>query len=128
MSEQPEVDVREISPGYMRAMRIPILRGRDLSDSDTPDRPAAILVSQAFAKRFWPNEDPIGKRLTMSFFPGRVREVVGVVRNVKLNSLNQAEANATIYRPVSQLSEPLLAVGTPPQCHWLSGPAPSPPV
>jgi putative ABC transport system permease protein len=107
MSEQPEVDVREISPSYIRAMRIPILRGRDFSDSDTPDQPATILISEAFAKRFWPDEDPIGKRLTMSFFPGRVREVVGVVGDVKLNSLNQPDANAAIYRPVSQLSEPL---------------------
>src|SRR5262249_19390206 len=107
MSEQPEVNVREISSGCIRAMHVPILRGRDFSDSDTPERPAVVLVSEAFAMRFWPNEDPIGKRLTMSFFPGRLREVVGVVGNVKLDSLDQADANAAIYQSLSQLSAPL---------------------
>jgi predicted permease len=107
MSEQPEVNVREISSGCIRAMHVPILRGRDFSDSDTPERPAVILISEAFAMRFWPNEDPIGKRLTMSFFPGRLREVVGVVGNVKLDSLAQADANAAIYQSLSQLSAPL---------------------
>src|SRR5437879_8006422 len=79
MSDQPEVAVRLITPGYLEAMRIPLLRGRNLNDSDTADRPAVVLISQSMAKRFWPKEDPIGKHLTLTFFPEKSREIVGVV-------------------------------------------------
>jgi putative ABC transport system permease protein len=92
----------------MSAMQVPVLRGRDVSDSDTADRPAAILISQSFAKRFWPNQDPIGKRLTMSFFPNKIRQVAGVVGDVKLDTLAQPHSNAALYFPLSQISAPLL--------------------
>jgi putative ABC transport system permease protein len=102
MSEQPEVAVRIISTGYLHAMRIPLKRGRDFSDSDLADRPGAILVSESMARRFWPNEDPIGKRLTISFSPEKSREVVGVVGDVKLDGLDVVEPVATLYVPVAQ--------------------------
>ena len=108
MSEQPEIAVRAITPGYLRTMRIPLLRGRDLGDDDTADRPAAILISQSMARRFWPNENPIGKHLTMSFFPDRIREVVGVVGDVKQRGLDVAEPIPSLYMPLAQLSTPLL--------------------
>jgi putative ABC transport system permease protein len=104
MSEQPEVDVRLISPGFMSAMRIPVLRGRDLSDSDVAGRPGAILISESMAKRFWPNQDAIGKRLTISFTPGIVREVVGIVKDVKMDALNETRPNAALYAPLAQVS------------------------
>ena len=106
MAEQPEVDVRVISPGYMRSMRTPIVRGRDFDDQDIAGRPAAVLVSQSMANQFWPGEDAIGKRLTMTFWPGLVREVVGVVGDVKLDSLDQARPSTTLYAPLGQLTEP----------------------
>jgi predicted permease len=106
LSEQPEVDVRIISPGYLPAMRIPVVRGRNFNDSDTLGRQNVILISQAMAKRFWPNEDPIGKRLTLSFFPGVVREIVGVTGDVKLDGLDQTEANSALYTPMAQLAMP----------------------
>jgi len=108
MSEQPEVAVRAITPGYLGAMRIPVLRGRDLSEDDTADRPAAILISESMARRFWPNDNPIGKHLTMSFFPDRTREVVGVVGDVKQRGLDVAEPIPSLYMPLAQLSTPLL--------------------
>jgi putative ABC transport system permease protein len=104
MSEQPEVDVRLISPGYLRAMRVPIVRGRDLSDADAAGRPGATLISEALAHRFWPNEDPIGKHLTLTFFPGVVREIVGIAGDVKGDSLDQTRPADTIYVPLAQLS------------------------
>ena len=58
------------------------------------------------AKRFWPNEDAIGKRLTISFTPGVVREVVGIVKDVKLDTLNETRPNATLYAPLAQLTTP----------------------
>jgi putative ABC transport system permease protein len=106
MAEQPEVDVRVISPGYMRSMRTPILRGRDLDDQDIAGRPGALLISQSMAEHFWPGEDAIGKRLTLTFSPERVREVVGVVGDVKLDSLDQTRPSTTIYAPLAQLSKP----------------------
>jgi putative ABC transport system permease protein len=102
MSEQPEVAVRTITPGYIHATRVAMLKGRDLTEADAADKPAAILVSESLAERFWPNEDPIGKHLTMSFFPGTSREVVGVVGDVKQDGLNVAERIATLYVPFAQ--------------------------
>jgi putative ABC transport system permease protein len=55
------------------------------------------------AKRFWPGENAVGKRLTLTFSPGKIREIVGVVGDVKLDGLNQTEANSTIYMPLTQL-------------------------
>jgi predicted permease len=106
MSEQPEVDVRLTSPGYMSAMRIPILRGRDLNDTDIAGRPAAVLISESMARQFWPGEDPLGKRLTMTFFPDTIREVVGIVGDVKLDGLDQTRPSAALYFPLGQVSAP----------------------
>jgi predicted permease len=104
MSEQPEVDVRLISPGYFSVMHVPILKGRDFSGADVAGRPGAVLISDALARRFWPNEDPIGKHLTLTFFPGVVREVVGIVGDVKLDSLDETRPVATIYHPLTQIT------------------------
>jgi putative ABC transport system permease protein len=106
MSDQPEVDVRVISPGYLRAMHIPILRGRDLTDSDATGRPAAVLISDSLARRFWPNENPIGRHLTLTFFPNVVREVVGIVGDTKLDSLDETRPVATIYHALAQVTVP----------------------
>ena len=106
MSEQPEVDVRLISPGYMGAMRIPIVRGRDFGDTDVAGRPGAILLSASMAQHFWPGEEPIGKRLTLTFFPEVVREVAGVVGDVKLDGLDQDRPSTILYMPLAQTSAP----------------------
>jgi predicted permease len=93
-----------ISAGYLHSMHISLLRGRDFGDQDVSGRPASILISESMARRFWPGEDPIGKRLTLTFSPKKVREVVGVVGDVKLDSLNQERPSTTIYVPLDQLS------------------------
>jgi putative ABC transport system permease protein len=61
-----------------------------------------ILVSHAFAKRFWPNENPIGKRVTLTFVSGPSREVVGVVGDVKLDGLDVTRPVEAIYEAMSQ--------------------------
>ncbi len=106
MSEQPEVDVRLISTGYMSALHIPVLRGRDISDTDIVGRPAVILISESMARQFWPGEDALGKRLTLTFFPDAVREVVGIVGDVKIDGLDQTRPSATLYFPLDQVSVP----------------------
>src|SRR5882724_11169705 len=104
MADQPEVDVRLISPGYLSAMRVPVIRGRDFQESDAAGRPGAVLISESLARRFWPNEDPIGKHLTLTFFPDVVREVVGIVGNVKLDSLDETRPVDTIYVALAQVT------------------------
>ena len=109
MSEQPEVDVRVISTGYLRAMHIPVIRGRDFNDSDTANRPKAILVSESMAKRFWPGEDAVGKRLSLTFSSSEMREIVGIVGDVKMDGLDQTEPSSALYTPLAQLSAPAQA-------------------
>jgi predicted permease len=104
MADQPEVDVRLISTGYLHAMHIPILRGRDFSDQDVNGRPESILISESMAKRFWPDQDPIGKRVKLTFSPDQFREVVGVVGDVKLDGLDQSRPSPTLYVPLDQVS------------------------
>jgi putative ABC transport system permease protein len=106
MSEQPEVDVRLISAGYMSSLHIPVLRGRDLSDTDIAGRQAVVLISESMARQFWPGEDALGKHLTLTFFPDAVREVAGIVGDVKLDGLDQTRPSAALYFPLDQVSVP----------------------
>jgi putative ABC transport system permease protein len=106
MAHQPEVGVRLVSPGYFSAMQIPILRGRDIADADRASTAGVVVVSDAMARQFWPGQDPIGKRLTMTFFPEQVREVIGVVGNIKDNGLDYADPVSTLYWPVAQFYWP----------------------
>ena len=95
-----------ISAGYMNALHIPVVRGRDFSDTDIAGRPAVVLISESMARQFWPGEDALGKRLTLTFFPDAVREVVGIVGDVKLDGLDQTRPSATLYFPLDQVSVP----------------------
>jgi predicted permease len=109
MSEQPEVDVRLISQGYLHALHIPLRRGREFSPSDTADHTGVVLISETMARRYWPNEDPIGKHLTMTFFPEKPKEIIGIVGDVKLDALDIAAPSATLYVPLTQLAPPSMA-------------------
>ena len=104
MADQPEIDVRVISPGYLNTMRIPLLRGRDLNDADVVGRPPVVLVSESVARRFWPNDNPIGKHITLTFSGKAAREVVGVVGDVKEDSLGQTRPVEALYWPLSQMT------------------------
>ncbi|MGA8233806.1 MAG: ABC transporter permease [Candidatus Acidiferrales bacterium] len=106
MADQPEVEVRIISPGYLSAMHIALLSGRGIDDSDVAGRPGAVLVSESMAKSLWPNEDPVGKHLTLYFYPDVTRVVVGVVADIRLHALNETAPAPTLYFPLAQLSAP----------------------
>jgi predicted permease len=103
LAEQPEVAVRLVSTDYFHTLHIPVVKGRGFSESDTKDKTPVAVISQSMAERFWPKEDPIGKHLVLSFYPGVWREVIGVVGDVKLTELKNADPSATLYWPVSQL-------------------------
>jgi predicted permease len=91
--EPPAVQVRQITPGYVRAMGIPVLRGRDIVDSDGE----ALLVSQEVAKLYWGEEDPIGRRAALSFSPTVLRQAVGIVGDVKQRSLAEGSTPTVYY-------------------------------
>jgi putative ABC transport system permease protein len=105
MSEQPEVSVRVITPGYLKAMRIPLLEGRDIQQSDTADSSAVVVISKSMAKQFWPNESPIGRHLKMTFFPDKERTIVGVIGDVNQEGLDSTVGIATLYWPAAQASD-----------------------
>jgi predicted permease len=117
LSEQPEVSVRLVTPGYLHAMRIPVLQGREIRDSDNADAAAVVVISESMAKQFWPNSSPIGHHLKLSFFGDKDREIVGVVGDVKQLGLDSSDGIATLYWPAAQTSSTTLA---PWQSHPLS--------
>src|SRR5262249_50794205 len=98
----PVADRRMTTPRPMRHLGGPVLRGRDSSASDTADRPRVVLVNRALAQEFWPGQDPIGKRVNMPWNEDLVAEVVGVVGDVRLTSLDTA-ARHTLYWPQEQV-------------------------
>jgi len=115
MADQPEVPVRVVTPGYLRSMDIPLVQGRDLSDADNAGSLPVVLVSQAFAKRFWPHESPIGKHVTLTFSSGPSREIVGVVGDVKIDGLDVIQPIDVVYEAMDQnagVPEMVLAVRT----------------
>jgi putative ABC transport system permease protein len=89
-----EAAVRQFTPGYIETMRIPLIRGRDVRDSDSH----VLLVSKSMAQMYWPGEDPIGHRMEFQFSPNSVWEIVGVVGDVKLASLAETSPIPTIYQ------------------------------
>lgn len=103
LSEQPEVSVRVATPGYFKAMSIPLLQGRDISPDDRADSAAVVVISQSMAKQFWPSGDAIGHHLKLSFFPGKDRQVVGIVGDVKQHGLDSSAGIATLYWPLAQV-------------------------
>lgn len=86
-----------VSPEYFRAMGIPLLKGRDFSPDNSPRSTAVVVISRRLAERYFPHEDPVGKRLTVD----SPAEIIGVVGDVKEGTL-RAEIYPTIYFPPSQ--------------------------
>jgi putative ABC transport system permease protein len=81
-------DVRIITPGYFRTIGIPLIAGRDYTETDTANSPLVAVVNAEFARRYWPNQGAVGHKLQM--FPQTTvwREIIGVVGDVKLQSLD----------------------------------------
>ncbi|HET6853737.1 MAG TPA: ABC transporter permease, partial [Pyrinomonadaceae bacterium] len=103
--QDPMVDRYIMTPGYLHALRIPLKAGREITDGDNENAPLVLLVSEGFAARYWPNQDPIGKRVKLPWNPGRDdepwRTVVGVVGDVKQYGPDKPTVNA-LYLPHAQ--------------------------
>jgi putative ABC transport system permease protein len=111
-SEEPSADIEIATPGFFKTLNIPMLRGRDFSERDDTKAPGVVVVNEAFARKYFPNEDAVGKHIT----PGaansgkpQVREIIAVVGNVKNRSLD-AEDVPVYYIPSTQLNFGSMAV------------------
>ncbi|HWK08699.1 MAG TPA: ABC transporter permease [Vicinamibacterales bacterium] len=106
--DQPTVNVRTIRPGYLSTMRVPVVRGRDITESDDD----VMLVSRAAAKLLWGDEDPIGRRvrLPLQSKTGLV-QVIGIVGDVKQSDLTEP-ANPTVYQATRQPITDAIAKGS----------------
>ncbi len=98
--------VDSISPDYLQTMRIPILRGRGFDSSVREDSPKVVVLNESAAKRFWPNEDAIGKRFKF-FGADDWVQVIGVARDSKYNTIGE---DPTPYMYLSLLQYPSAAV------------------
>ena len=105
--DHPSADFFTTGVGYFRAMGIPVVKGRDFDDRDKQDSTPVIIITETFARQYFPNEDPIGKRIHpgISSIEGKestMREIVGVVGDVRNRSLS-TEARAAYYVPHTQV-------------------------
>ncbi|HEX8073330.1 MAG TPA: ABC transporter permease [Pyrinomonadaceae bacterium] len=103
--EYPDVDNYVVTPDYLRAMSIPVLRGRAFAAADTADAPPVALVSETMARRLWPGADPLGRRLRYYSSAGPAQAwvtVVGVVGDVRQYGLDKP-GTMGLYRPDAQL-------------------------
>jgi putative ABC transport system permease protein len=107
-SQQPSADTAPISPQYFRTMQIPLLEGRDFSERDDMKSLPVMIVNHAFAQRFFPGEEVLGKKLKPGAGNGTPggppwREIVGVVGDIRLGAA-QREMRPAMYLPAGQLN------------------------
>jgi predicted permease len=106
-----------VTPGYLQAMRIPIQSGRFLKDRDDEHSPSVVVIDSSFARKYFPNQNPVGKHLNVGLLDIQP-EIIGVVGHVEhwgLGSKANENLQAQIYLPVWQVPDrfwPLLANGT----------------
>ena len=104
--ERPQIpiaDFNPVSPEYFQTMGIRLLRGRLFAETDGPQAPEVVVINETMARRFWPNEDPIGKRVKQGWpeWTTPWREVIGVVADVKLNGVMETTP-LHVYLPLAQ--------------------------
>ena len=115
-ADRPSVVIHTAGPEYFKTMGIPIVKGRDFTERDDFGAPPVLIVNEALARQYFPNEDPIGKRVAAGFstVPVRddesgMREIVGVVSDVKHQTL-QGATPPEIYFAQSQMPMPAMTV------------------
>ena len=112
----PQADRRHVSPGYFRAMGIPLIRGRAFSAQDHLSSAPVIIINETLARRYWPGEDALGHSLILM---GVQRQIVGIVGDVRHMRL-RAPAEAEMYVPFLQTPSDMLALAVRPAA---AGPA-----
>lgn len=106
--EDMEIPFNGVTPGFFATMGISLIRGRDFADADRSGAPFVIIVSEAFARRFWPGEDPLGKRVRFHGSDAPFAEVIGVAADAKYRSLDEDPEpylyHAHLQSPTASLS------------------------
>jgi putative ABC transport system permease protein len=97
--------LRIISPDFFKTFRVPLVNGRLLAESDGANAPPVVVINESLARKYFADEDPLGKRITL----GATRAIVGVVSDVKHSALDE-EAKAEIYLPMAQAPTPLMSL------------------
>jgi putative ABC transport system permease protein len=103
--EEPELMTRTIGGDYFRTMSIPLLQGRDLGPQDRSGAPLVGLVNESFVREYFPDESPIGARISWARGPGQWMTIIGVVGDVRHFGLSQPEQPA-FYGAYAQLDQP----------------------
>jgi putative ABC transport system permease protein len=112
--EEPDSQVRSVTPGFFQAMSIPFVQGRTFGSQDkAEDAIKKVIINETLANMYWPNENPIGKRISMEWGAMLHAEVIGVVKDVKLVSLEEPPAAQMYwYTPQFPYSAMALVVKT----------------
>jgi predicted permease len=107
-NESMETQEAIITPNYFRTLQIPLVKGRDFTPEDTKSSQRAVIVNEAFANRYWPNQEALGKQLhsdlTQEWFT-----VVGVARDSKMGSLNE-KPTPFVFLPLYQVYRPTVTL------------------
>jgi putative ABC transport system permease protein len=110
-TEAPSVLRHYVAPDHFRTLRVPIIRGRAIEEKDRRGSPAVVVINEAAAQRFWPGEDPIGKRVWFEDAaafgtPGESAEIVGIAGNVAYQPLNENPVQPGFFTPYAQFTYP----------------------
>ena len=93
-----------VTPGYLSLFRIPVLRGRDFTENDKAGAPNVVLINEALARKYWPNEDPIGQQIRDANETGGVETIIGIVADSHNSGLARP-ADPTIMVPIPQVTD-----------------------
>jgi predicted permease len=102
------VQIDVVGPKFLETFGIPLMRGRAFSESDQPNTPAVVIVNETMAKRFWPDQDAVGKRFKF-FGQNYFSLVVGVAKDSKYNFIGEGPT-PYIYQPLSQAYQPQVSL------------------
>jgi len=116
-SEKPTVRRQSISSSYFRLMGIPLLRGRGVTEQDTESNAWVVVINEAMARRFWQNEDPVGRSISFDDSPEeKPRQIVGIVGNVHQFSLT-TPSEPEVYVSYQQLPTHIMSRWTEARIH-----------
>ena len=113
--EDPNRQVTALNPGishdYLNAMGIALVKGRPFTDQETKEPQKTVIINEAFAREYFPDEDPLGKRLIIDLGESFRCEIIGVTRDIRQFSL-QSQSTPTMYLPTINVGRPNLVVRT----------------
>jgi len=100
--DMPEARWLPIGADYFKVLRVPVSRGREFTDLDTLSTTPVAVINETMAKRYWPNEDPIGQTISVQFYNDQPRQIVGIVPDIRPNLRNR-DPEPQMFVPHTQL-------------------------